>query len=225
MTNESEAGPSFVIMVHHNDVKDLTEYRLSMTHGDLDFEFKMKYSITTEALVKMPNAFLATEIISYFVEGITEKAPWYNPNWIQNKLMKFDTLNNKPMLSNPCQAIPASSFASGGTVKSAGEFSADWVDAKPVDVQLNELSDLLPGMQTEVEYPCECLGHFFKSEDGEYIPAKKLQPDPLKAVIMHMNDAHSKDWSDDRICEWLDDLHDNGVVDLSIEIPDKEIQV
>jgi hypothetical protein len=44
--------------------------------------------------------------------------------------------------------------------------------------------------------------------------------DTLYMLIQHINDLHN--WSREEIADWLDNLHDDGIVDLSFEIKDPQ---
>lgn len=93
----------------------------------------------------------------------------------------------------------------------------------PLDDSRNRLaveSGKLPGSGVKVPTPCECYPN---TNDIE-----------LHTAIMHLNDSHFDlsakirsvvEWSTEEICNWLDELHDSGVVNLEIEIPDKEINI
>lgn len=87
-------------------------------------------------------------------------------------------------------------------------------DEEEPSKNLSKMADNLPGMTTKVTMPCECYEE----------PIQKK----LKDAIMHLNDIHPESgpaipWTTEQVCEWLDELHDSGVVNLEIEIPDKEI--
>lgn len=61
---------------------------------------------------------------------------------------------------------------------------------------LKRKSKSLPGMKRDVNHPCSC----------GYAPA------PLWNVVIHLNDNHA--WSREKIADWLDELHDAGIVNI-----------
>lgn len=68
-------------------------------------------------------------------------------------------------------------------------------------------------LNNEVKYPCECYGEEVRGFDN-----KKSQPkisQDLGSMIMHLNDGHK--WTRERIADWLDELHDSGVVNIIVE--------
>lgn len=86
------------------------------------------------------------------------------------------------------------------------------VNGKPV----SSLAHLLPGVQANVKFPCDCW---------------KLNPEKSQAlenVIMHLNDYHTDTisgrsvWSREKIADWLDELHDSGIVNLEFQPWDSE---
>lgn len=61
---------------------------------------------------------------------------------------------------------------------------------------------------SDVEYPCGCRWIL-----STYIKEKTSQD--LGSMIIHLNDGHR--WSREKIADWLDELHDSGVVNLIVE--------
>jgi len=119
-------------------------------------------------------------------------------------------------------------LASGGLIKaSAGThmqganpaaFYAD--EAAKSTSSIESKANKLPGMMKFVDIPC--TGDL--QDDGK--PCNMhIDKAALKNIIMHINDSHSKTWDDDRLCNWLDELHDTGVVNLELHIKDKEINL
>jgi hypothetical protein len=211
MTNESKAGPSFVVMSHYKPMMDCEEYRVTMRHGG--FNLTVVESVSSEVLATGNTGEIAFKIISHVAERIIEEAPWLSYNWIVEELVKLESI---------------AKTTKAGTVKPAKPEKGLLTAVKTED-SLDTLADNLPGMLTPVLPPCVC----------GYTTTLRL-----KGAIMHLNDYHDKDsiwsrdalekdpedvagfvWTDEDICQWLDELHDNGVVDLSVEIPDKEITV
>ena len=67
---------------------------------------------------------------------------------------------------------------------------------------VGELSMKLPGVDSVVRYPCSC-------DD-------RPKKDSLWAVIVHLNDGH-EDWSRERIADWVDELHDAGIINAEFQ--------
>lgn len=59
----------------------------------------------------------------------------------------------------------------------------------------------LPVLRQRVRYPCSCINL------SDY--------DDLADVIVHPNDVDK--WSREQIADWLDELHDSGVVNIIVE--------
>ena len=59
----------------------------------------------------------------------------------------------------------------------------------------------LPGMKAQISPPCGC----FSNQVSYFIF--------LRDSIMHLNDFH-KEWTREKIADWLDELHDSGKVNL-----------
>lgn len=64
--------------------------------------------------------------------------------------------------------------------------------------------DEFEAFETEVETPCGCFS----------------STATLDVVVMHLNDNCK--WTRERIANWMDGLHEAGVVDLSVESPDPD---
>lgn len=75
------------------------------------------------------------------------------------------------------------------------------------------LRGVLPGLRTEVTYPCDCTQHAVWTTSP--LPVSELAIAPLDSMIIHLNDGHS--WSREAIADWLDTLG----VDLTFPVPDE----
>lgn len=62
-------------------------------------------------------------------------------------------------------------------------------------------SRLLPGVNSKVDAPCECEG---------------LGKSSLWGLIQHLNDDHDE-WAREKIADWLDELHDNGEINIEFQ--------
>lgn len=106
--------------------------------------------------------------------------------------------------------------ASSNATIAANNF-AQLVDAKPAEPNVSLLADKLPGMDHLTMCPAMFLEKGTKHErDCIY----KMQTGTLKNIVMHLNDDHK--WDRNRIADWLDRLHDEGKVDLSVKTLDHE---
>ena len=68
-------------------------------------------------------------------------------------------------------------------------------------------------LNSMVIYPCDCYGEL-SDEVVNDIPVPKISQD-LGSMVMHLNDGHK--WTRERIADWLDELHDSGVVNIIVE--------
>ena len=68
-------------------------------------------------------------------------------------------------------------------------------------------------LNSMVIYPCDCYGKL-SDEVVNDIPVPKISQD-LGPMVMHLNDGHK--WTRERIADWLDELHDSGVVNIIVE--------
>lgn len=90
---------------------------------------------------------------------------------------------------------------SGGVVYAPPALASSWDSS-----QLSKSSNLLPGLFSKVECPCDLC---WSSIDGAKLT-------PLKLVIIHLNDQMK--WSREQIADWLDELHESGAVDLEFKV-------
>lgn len=67
----------------------------------------------------------------------------------------------------------------------------------------------LPGVRTTVEMPCIC-NETWKAKTG------RSHRSQIYGIIQHLNDECK--WSRERIADWLDELHDSGVVDIEFKV-------
>jgi len=66
---------------------------------------------------------------------------------------------------------------------------------------LSGLASTLPGVSGKTTYPCGCYSD--------------LGQDSIYFIIIHLNDQHR--WKRERIADWLDELADNGTIDIDFE--------
>lgn len=79
-----------------------------------------------------------------------------------------------------------------------------FINGKSVDM----LSYKLPAIDTIVPYPCKkdcACGYVEKSGS-------------LREIIMHLNDLDK--WSREAIADWIDELHDKGLINAEFQVPD-----
>lgn len=69
----------------------------------------------------------------------------------------------------------------------------------------------LPGVQTHVDYPCNCMNGLVKAT------GKPVAKKPLSSVIIHLNDICK--WSRDQIADWIDELADRGEINVDFPTP------
>lgn len=87
----------------------------------------------------------------------------------------------------------------------------DVKSSSSVSVELNELSKGLPGVGANVVSPCTCTKSDFFEQKAS--PLK----DSVWSLIQHLNDFH-KEWTRERIADWLDELHDTGQVNIEFPV-------
>lgn len=80
-----------------------------------------------------------------------------------------------------------------------------------------KLSEQLPGIKTEVAFPCDCVSRMYDPKADQYVEYPHIiKKGLIHAVIMHLNDQHK--WSREKIADWLDELHDTGQVDIAFKV-------
>ena len=84
------------------------------------------------------------------------------------------------------------------------KYYASWSEGGNDQSMFSELSHILPGVKEEVEYPCKNFEHHV-GEKGQ-----------IRTIIIHMNDVHK--WTREQIADWLDELHDSGVINIEFEV-------
>lgn len=75
---------------------------------------------------------------------------------------------------------------------------------------VSQASNQLPGVKEKVRFPCNC--HLLKD---------RLMT--VKSVIIHLNDDCG--WSRERIADWLDELHDSGIINIEFQSWDDKVEV
>lgn len=75
-------------------------------------------------------------------------------------------------------------------------------DGLPAWESIQKASKELPGITTLVKSPCDCK--------------RKYDHFTLWSLIQHLNDEH-KEWTREKIADWLDELHDSGEVNIEFE--------
>lgn len=96
-----------------------------------------------------------------------------------------------------------STFASGEYVSTTttAQFHGDGsIDGQSVSFMARSL----PGVQAMLSHPCGCY-----PESGKF---------SLFEIIMHLNDRC--EWSREKIADWIDELHDKGIINAEFEVPD-----
>lgn len=140
-----------------------------------------------------------------------------------------------PPITEASVSGPPASFASGGLV-SAGyldiyalnqqlsdSYYLDYIQgAKPPHHDISTPEELarraasralesgtknLPGMNTRINIPCNCK---FGTLNG----ATRLET--VRNIVVHKNDYHKETLGD--IADWLDSLHDSGVIDIEFKL-------
>ena len=69
---------------------------------------------------------------------------------------------------------------------------------------LDSISHIL---KVRVEHPCECK-------------ARRRIRGSVQSVVIHLNDQCN--WSREAIADWLDLLHEQGVIDITLESPNQD---
>ncbi len=64
----------------------------------------------------------------------------------------------------------------------------------------------LPAMESVVKYPCECFSDTKDAKHSVYV------------IIQHLNDQDK--WTRDKIADWIDKLHDDGIIDAEFKTPE-----
>lgn len=75
-------------------------------------------------------------------------------------------------------------------------------ESLPAWGDIQKASKELPGITTLVKSPCDCK--------------RKYDHFTLWSLIQHLNDEH-KEWTREKIADWLDELHDSGKVNIEFE--------
>jgi hypothetical protein len=95
----------------------------------------------------------------------------------------------------------------------------DFVSADTAAAEVSRTSKKLPGMNYITDYPCGCK----RLEDtvDEYgWHLRRVTDEPVRGTlwgaVQHLNDKH-KEWSRERIADWLDELHESGKVNLEFQ--------
>lgn len=110
---------------------------------------------------------------------------------IQDPDIKFSIKKfSIPSPHEPEQATPAATIN--------GKAVSDWADG-------------LPGVQTYVNYPCNCMDGLVKAT------GKPVAKKTLSSVIIHLNDICK--WSRDQIADWIDELADRGEINVDFPTP------
>jgi hypothetical protein len=73
----------------------------------------------------------------------------------------------------------------------------------------------LPGVKEKVEYPCIHGPSGRYNEKGETIRVPFTRRE-IFVIIQHLNDECN--WSREKIADWLDELHDNGEVNIEFKV-------
>jgi hypothetical protein len=79
--------------------------------------------------------------------------------------------------------------------------------------QFSTLASKLPAVDQMVKHPS--LGDPL-SYVGKLLKCKDNREMPLQAMVIHLNDHHK--WTRERIADWIDDLHDSGIIDAEFHI-------
>ena len=172
-------------------------------------EFLMQYDKTAEQ-----------DIIEKLVEEICYQEPWISYSWLINEVMntvgfKYNTYSSKGSFESIGHIDANTIYSDANTIYSDANtiYSGDIQLSGDNNSTWENKARKLPGMQAIVVCPCSC-------DKGSL---------ELISIIMHLNDKHSPGildevWTTEDVCNWLDELHDSGIVNLEIEIPDKEIK-
>jgi hypothetical protein len=107
---------------------------------------------------------------------------------------------------NITQVMFPKTLAKGGVIKTDGSqlFIAGLVAGQVFDTSnwiTSTDSKKLPAMDTLVEYPCNCQ--------------IVSQRDKMWTIVQHLNDRDK--WTRNRIADWIDDLHDRGIINAEFE--------
>ena len=228
-------------------------YKLTAELKYATSKLKGAYQLSNEQLVlsNVDTKYIITAAVEEMTVSMTKAAPWIDYGWLRERLVEgvdaiVDSMNAGGKWKSP--SASAGTHDKGGSLdintplndwekklladakkntkekakELANALKVDppmpkgYVEDKPKTKGLSQMADGLPGMTVELNLPCDCP----IPEDIKY---------PLKQIIMHINDEHApgeekKTWTSDELCDWLDMLHDTGVVNLEVEIPDKEIK-
>lgn len=232
----------------------MDRYVLTATVAQGSSKIEAKHMMTGEFFyeTKMSENELIQAVLDTMANEIHNHAPWYDRSWLAQELAhsyigvmkyhkgfhdfatgkktdngdsweKLDKMYNAywDEDGNPIPAVDANEPLADWEKellygKSLAPLPKDYVKDAPPKKGLSAMADGLPGMKTQIKPPCKCYGPNIKTQE-------------LKELIMHINDMHApgsehKVWSSDDLCDWLDKLHDTGVVNLEVQIPDKEIK-
>lgn len=80
--------------------------------------------------------------------------------------------------------------------------------ATGVKAELSALAQRLPGRGFKIQ----------RCPADDNCPATYISQSDLLSVVIHLNDFHK--WDRDKVADWADKLHDDGVVDLSFKEKD-----
>ena len=88
---------------------------------------------------------------------------------------------------------------------------------------LSRASYELPGINATVELPCDCTRKKSVATEDEnwvaIVDTGEPRQSVLRNAIMHLNDEHK--WTRERIADWLDELHDQGKINIEFPVPEE----
>lgn len=178
--------------IRYDGMKDLYEFFLSRVFVDPETGDKHQIHATTHVSVQVLQS--VHDIDKYVRDVFDDLAYKIFKDWNEycwTKGMKY----------------PISSFNVGPSL------SAPF---KTEHTPLKDIRTLIPGFKVNElgteHVPCDCANINFGSIQS------------LERVIYHLNDDHGTqkggEWSREKIADWLDELHNSGILDLSVEVPD-----
>lgn len=194
-------------------------------------KYTVKYKVDDQALYKYPDGekqavyALGKFITKHMAEQIPEEAHDYVFGQVSDFLHKTFFGNKLTTKKSPLGYIKADEsikfaipLVSEEQVKQLYEQAAvvgPWKKKSKVvnEFEISSASKGLPGMGAVVECPDEKCGFTEMDKYGEWSSFRYKAK--LWSVVQHLNDYHK--WSRDKIADWIDDLHDRGIINAEFE--------
>jgi hypothetical protein len=136
--------------------------------------------------------------------------PWHGHS--AKQLGSYAGMPDKIIYANTSANLSSGTHAIGGAID---VYSYGNKPAKPVIPKINGkpislVADELPCMNQTVPHPPQILSKSI----CENINGEPLS-DKLKSMVIHLNDTHR--WTREQIADWIDELHDNGLINAEFE--------